>query len=234
MARALECPACGAKRRIANLPDEPTFRCDRCGQVLTVPRPAAKTAATAATPTGAVSAGGPPIAPPPRRRPPGASAAPVPAVVGAVSATLPASGVDPPAGVSRAAGSLKAGSLKAGSLKGGAAEADSRRAVRANSARRSVPGQRVSWYWRFLAWILAVPIGFVVTAYPAYHFNLIRKNDVLDVFVGSGIGRYTRLAIGTVVWALVTALLVQLFVEGGHWFMARRRTRRVDAQPSTP
>jgi len=89
-----------------------------------------------------------------------------------VSATLPASGVDPPAGVSRAAGSLKAGSLKAGSLKagslkGGAAEADSRRAVRANSARRSVPGQRVSWYWRFLAWILAVPIGFVVTAYPA-------------------------------------------------------------------
>ena len=78
-----------------------------------------------------------------------------------------------------------------------------------------------------------MPFGFVITAYPAYHFKLIRKDDVLDVFVGSGIDRYARLAVGTVVWALVTALLVQLFVEGGRWWMARRRMRPVEAQPST-
>jgi hypothetical protein len=85
--------------------------------------------------------------------------------------------------------------------------------------------RRVHWYWRVLAWIAAVPIGFVITVWPAYEFGLIRKDDVLDVFVGSGAGRYTRLAIVTVLWALVTALLVQLFVEGGRWWSARRRQR---------
>jgi hypothetical protein len=85
--------------------------------------------------------------------------------------------------------------------------------------------RRVRWYWRVLAWIAAVPIGFVLTVWPAYEFGLIRKDDVLDVFVGSGAGRYTRLAIVTVLWALVTALLVQLFVEGGRWWAARRRER---------
>jgi hypothetical protein len=71
--------------------------------------------------------------------------------------------------------------------------------------------------------VVAVPLGFVITAWPAYKLDLIRKDDVLNVFVGSGSGRYVRLAIGTSVWALVTALLVQLFVEGGRWLAARRR-----------
>src|SRR4029077_11795805 len=85
---------------------------------------------------------------------------------------------------------------------------------------------RVHWYWRIVAWVVAVPLGFLITAWPAYEFNLIRKDDVLDVFVGSGTGRYTRLAVGTLVWALVTALLVQLFVEGGRLWADRRRRRR--------
>jgi hypothetical protein len=86
--------------------------------------------------------------------------------------------------------------------------------------------RRVHWYWRIVAWVVAVPLGFLITAWPAYEFNLIRKDDVLDVFVGSGTGRYTRLAVGTLVWALVTALLVQLFVEGGRLWADRRRRRR--------
>ncbi len=60
----------------------------------------------------------------------------------------------------------------------------------------------------------------MVTAWPAYKFGFIKKDDLLDMFVGSGTGRYVRLGIVTLVWALVTALLVQLFVEGGRWWSA--------------
>ena len=65
--------------------------------------------------------------------------------------------------------------------------------------RRRPPSKRakVSWYWRLLAWIVAVPLGFVITAWPAYEFGFIKKDDVLDIFVGTGIGRYVRLGIVT-------------------------------------
>jgi hypothetical protein len=99
-----------------------------------------------------------------------------------------------------------------------------RRRAKADGAKR-----RVAWYWRLLAWIVAVPLGFVITAWPAYELGFIKKDDVLDIFVGTGIGRYVRLAIGTAVWALVTALLVQLFVEGGRAWVARRKARAVPA-----
>ena len=69
----------------------------------------------------------------------------------------------------------------------------------------------------------------VITAWPAYELGFIKKDDVLDIFVGTGIGRYVRLGIGTAVWALVTALLVQLFVEGGRAWMARRRAPAIPA-----
>jgi hypothetical protein len=84
---------------------------------------------------------------------------------------------------------------------------------------------KVRWYWRLLAWVAAIPLGFVIMAWPAYRLSLIRKSDVLNVFVGSGTGRYARLAIGTAVWALLTALLVQLFVDGGRWLAKRRKVR---------
>ena len=87
----------------------------------------------------------------------------------------------------------------------------------------------MSWYWRLLAWIVAVPVGFVITAWPAYELGFIKKDDVLDIFVGTGSGRYVRLAIATLVWALVTALLVQLLVEGGRSWAARRKARAVPA-----
>ena len=82
------------------------------------------------------------------------------------------------------------------------------------------------WYWRIVAWIVAVPLGFALTAWPTYEFGLIRKDDVLDVFVGSGADRYTRLAVVTLLWALVTAVLVQVFVEGGRIWADRRRRRQ--------
>lgn len=185
MAKALECPACGARHRLDGLdPTKTTFTCERCGQTLKVPAGAALTQA---------SSGGPTVAPPPRRRASGSS--PGRETIG-VSATL---GADDRNGDRPAGGSAR---------------------------RAQAPTRRVRWYWRLLAWVLAVPLAFVITWWPAYELGLIRKDDVLDVFVGSGIDRYTRLAIGTLIWAVVTAALVQLFVEGGRWWAQRRRRQR--------
>ena len=75
----------------------------------------------------------------------------------------------------------------------------------------------------------AVPLGFLLTAWPAYELGFIEKDDLLDIFVGTGTGRYVRLGIVTLVWAVVTALLVQLFVEGGRAWANRRRRARAAA-----
>lgn len=199
MAKALECPACGAKHRLDRLEPSSTFRCERCGQTLkvpaSVPSAAAESDASGVPPVSTAASGSSTIAPPPRRRTPGAPPA---REVIAVSATVSATDGDgrPPASV------------------------PSKRSPAA-----SAPSRRVRWYWRLVAWLVAVPLGFLITAWPAYEFELIKKDDVLDVFVGSGTGRYTRLAVGALLWALITALLVQLFIEGGRWWAERRRRR---------
>jgi hypothetical protein len=110
----------------------------------------------------------------------------------------------------------------------GADPTDARSGARTSSALAS-PRRRVVWYWRVLAWFVAVPVAFVCTAWPAYELGFIKKNDVLDIFVGTGTGRWVRLGVVTLVWALVTALLVQLLVEGGRVRAARRRARSATA-----
>jgi hypothetical protein len=194
MAKALECPACGAQHSVDGREPSSTFRCEQCGQALKVP--ASVVVAQAAS-------GASNVTPPPRRR---AGVPPSPEVIGAtatLSATDTGNGSRPPQSPQPA------------------------------PPRASAPAarSRAHWYWRLAAWIVAVPIAFVVTAWPAYEFGLIRKDDVLDVFVGSGVGRYTRLALFTLIWALVTAVLVQLLVEGGRWWSRRRRGRRRTASP---
>jgi hypothetical protein len=212
MALALECPACGAKHRVENLPDTPTFRCDRCGQVLKMPTPVT-TGGPPPPPRPVASSGTAPVAPPPRRRTETEAPGPAPATrttsAAAVSATVAATSapVDD-AGPARPAG-------------------PTRRARGAPAPAK--PKKNVAWYWRLVAWIVAVPLGFVITAWPAYELGFIKKDDVLDIFVGTGTSRYVRLAIATAVWALVTALLVQLFVEGGRALAARRRAKQARA-----
>lgn len=207
MAQALECPACGARHRLDTIPDTRTFRCDRCGQVLKVPdsvTPRAATPTTSASrpPARGGSAGGSGAAaapaPPPRRRD---GSVPVgPTVSATATATLPAVDADE-------------------------SEPPTRRGRDTAPTPHGPPARKVRWWWRILAWIAAVPLGLLVTAWPALQLDLLKKDDLLDVFVGEGTGRYARLLIFAAVWALVTALLVQLFVEGGRWFMARRRAR---------
>ena len=239
MARALECPACGSRTALQSLPDAPTFKCERCGQVLKVPsearsaaakppaaqqKPAPKQPAPKPPPVPPARGGAGSPAPPPRRGTP-AGAVSSAATAAAVSATVNPGDPVPsvpsvpsapsPTRRERREGTAAAPAAPAHAAKRGAAptsDTDTRAKVR--------------WYWRLLAWVVAVPVGFLVTAYPAYHFKWIKKNDLLDVFVGTGTSRYTRLIVLTLGWALVTALLVQLFVEGGRWIARRRRARK--------
>jgi hypothetical protein len=218
MAKALECPACGAKHRLDGLDPTETFRCDRCGQKLKIP--ASVTMAAAATEGEAPGSSAPPgtgaattsasttVAPPPRR---GSGGTATTAVIGASSAAPPTD-------------------------RDGAPDGD-RQPPRGKSRKTRpapAPRRRVKWYWRVVAWVVAIPLGFALTVWPAYEFGLIRKDDVLDVFVGSGTDRYTRLAIVTLLWALVTAILVQLFVEGGRIWAERRRGRRESSGVAPP
>ncbi len=215
MAKALECPACGAKHRLDGLEPSTTFRCEQCGQTLKVPASLAAVRADANAAPNLASASPPPtstqsttstVAPPPRRRTTNASA--TREIIGVSAALDPETAED--------------------GTNGQATRAKTR--TRTEKRAGSAPRHGVHWYWRVVAWLVAVPLGFVITAWPAYEFGLIKKDDVLDVFVGSGTGRYTRLAIGTLVWALVTALLVQLFIEGGRLWADRRRRDRAAAK----
>ena len=231
MARALECPACGHRHRLDTLPASGTFRCENCGQVLKAPTAVASDPgappppARSARPT---STGAPAsVAPPPRRRPAAAAAA--------TSTDAPVDPSAPRGAPARNVAAVSATAAAVDSNGNGRAEAagGERRGPRRG---RPTPAPTVSdrknvhWYWRLLAWIVAVPLAFLVTAWPAYKFGFISKDDLLDIFVGRGIGRYVRLGIVTLVWALATALLVQLLVEGGRiWAARRRRGRAVTA-----
>lgn len=210
MARALECPACGARHRLDQLDGGSTFRCDRCGQALKVPASVSATRPPSSTASGAPapdSSGAPP-APPPRR---GGSAA-------GRGQTVTAT-----------AGGTAAAAAATTGVNGDAVPAPKSRADQRAARATGTPRTKVHWYWRLLAWIVAVPVGFVITAWPAFQLDLLKKSDLLDVFVGEGSGRYLRLLIGAAIWALATALLVQLFVEGGRWYSNRRRARKAAA-----
>jgi hypothetical protein len=140
------------------------------------------------------------VMPPPRRRSDGSGSGTGAAAAAGVAVTLPASGTPPPA------------------------TPDVARARSGRPAERP----RVRWYWRLLAWIVAVPLGFVIAVVPSYEFGLISKDDVFDAFFGSGTDRYVRLGIVTLIWAVVTAVLVQVFIEVGR-AMANRRRRHAPA-----
>ena len=79
----------------------------------------------------------------------------------------------------------------------------------------------------------------------AFGGNGVARLDGFVVFVRRGLpgdrvrARVTKVkrshaeALATAIWALVTALLVQLFVEGGRAWMARRRRSSAVARSAT-
>ena len=110
-----------------------------------------------------------------------------------------------------------------GSVKVGAGKTPPPPAVRRQRERRhSRPA-------RLLAWVIALPIALVAVGWPARKAGYLTGQKLLDVIVEHDIGRFVPLLVIVLLWALLTAVLVTLFLEGGTWFAARRAQRRASA-----
>jgi hypothetical protein len=207
VARALQCPNCGAKTSLAGLNGE-TFECEHCGQVLKVP--AGARGASSSAPRSAGASPPPPRrsttaaapvaepAPPARRAAAPSASAPVAAAPAATSVLPPEEPVivRPP-------------------------DDDGRAAPPPRIPRDALPlGVRIG------AWVLAVPVGLAIVGIPARVLGYLTSQKLLDVFVKHNLSRFVPLIVIVVLWALATTILVEVFVEGGRWLMLRRRVRR--------
>jgi hypothetical protein len=100
------------------------------------------------------------------------------------------------------------------------------KAARPRRAEQAPKPGRVPWPLRILAWLVAIPLGGAIVYLPARKLNLLSSGDLADVIIGTGSSRYVRLAIAVVIWALVVAILVQVFLVGGGALVNRWRGRR--------
>ncbi len=75
---------------------------------------------------------------------------------------------------------------------------------------------------RIIAWIAAVGIGAYIVRWFAKTIGWLTGDSLIDVITGSGIGRYLRVFALVPFWALATALLATLFIEGGRWWVRKR------------
>ncbi len=75
---------------------------------------------------------------------------------------------------------------------------------------------------RILAWVIAVGLGAYIVRWLARTIGWLTGDSLIDVITGSGIGRYLRVFALVPFWALATALLATLFIEGGRWWIRRR------------
>jgi len=236
MAKALQCPACGTKKRIDSLTDGASFRCEQCGQVLKVPptvharpKPAAPGPGPLVSPSApprqpATSGGAPPPAPRRRSRPT-MTAGGVAAGAGgaAVLSGDPSPGTPSP--VSPAPG-------------GPVIVASPRDSVPAGSG-SARPGGRdgrdtLPLPLRILAWVVALPLGLAIVGIPARKAGYLSSQKLLDVIVKSDLSRFVPIVVIILLWALVSAILVTLFVEGGRRFMARRKAKHDDRVGPVP
>ncbi len=233
MAKALQCPSCGTKKRVDTLPDGSSFRCEQCGQVLKVPPGLGRTSAPAAPAPAA------PVRPP------------------ASSAAASTGGAPPPAPRRRTSRpTMTAGGAAAGA--GGTAVLSSEPPVAAPVAptpvvapprgpagdggpgrtRNEVDGRpkrdALPLPLRVLAWLVALPLGLAIVGLPARRAGYLSSQKLLDVIVKSDITRFVPILVIILLWALVSALLVTLFVEGGRRLMLRRRRKKAAAASSGP
>ena len=100
---------------------------------------------------------------------------------------------------------------------------------RGAEARPAKTRTRLPWPFRALAWVIAIPLGLALVGIPARKAGYLSSQKLLDIVIERNLDRYFPLAVIVILWALVTALLVQLLVEGGGWLMRRRQARRAQA-----
>jgi hypothetical protein len=207
MAPVLQCPDCGEKHPLATVPTHGAFPCRACGRVLKVPETGARPTITPPT----VAA--PKVAPvtvttaPPR---PAAATVPTPAPVATAVARPPAE-ADPTA--TRVVPPVDGEALGALSPK------SSRRPV---ARLGSVP-----WWLRFLLWVVAVPVSFLLVFVIARGLSVFTTNQLSDLFLANDNARFWPVARLLPFVALLTATFVQV----GVYLLARLRGRSRGARP---
>ena len=190
MAPVLQCPDCGTKHTLGEVPEYGAFPCKGCGRVLKVPERVGSSAAPAPAP--------PTVVAPPPPPPPPAAAAPVAAAVDpAPTAIMPVVETNPrPAPVD------------------------------ALPAARPLPDKprlgKVPLWMRFLVWVVAVPLAFVIVFVIARASGVFTSSQLSDVFLATDADRFWPIARVLPFVALLTAVLVQ----AGIYAIARLRGGR--------
>jgi hypothetical protein len=103
-----------------------------------------------------------------------------------------------------------------------AAPAAPRRRVDRTPATLTIPLQ-------IIGWVLALLLGGIIVRYIAKFTGVLTGDSIIDLITGSGFGRYLRLFAVVPFWALASAGLMTLFIEG-----ARRWQARQDAPSARP
>lgn len=173
-------------------------------------------------------------APPPRRADPVSSTAPAPPARPEPSATGPVPAPGDWATSARAPAETPPRRAPAAPAAVVVAPDDAAPPSTQRSSRRSNRDRRriergAPWWLRVLAWVVAVPAGLVIVGLPARKLGYLSSQKLLDIVIETDSRRYVPLAVIVLLWALVTAVLVQVIADGGGWLLRRRAAKRVAA-----
>jgi hypothetical protein len=75
---------------------------------------------------------------------------------------------------------------------------------------------------QIIGWVFALLLGGIIVRYIARFTGVLTGDSIIDLITGTGFGRYLRLFAVVPFWALVSAGLMTLFVEGARRWQARQ------------
>ena len=213
MAPVLLCPECGAKHPLDGIGSRSAFPCSGCGRTLKVPA-----VAHAATEAPLPSVPPPPIdeLPWPVAAAPAVGAATMDPHATQAFSTASVPPLAPPTNGQALVAPLPPPDAPA------APAADAPRPTKDPSSAAAddlVPARPI----RFLLWIVAVPLGFMIVFWLAKAFGVLTTNQVTDVALANGWGRFWPIVRLLPFVALATAGIVQGGVYGIAWLRAKRR-----------
>ena len=237
MASGLQCPGCGHVHP-AGLPEiargDETFRCYGCYRMLSVPE------GWTGRPTPRAPA---PDLPPPGDAPPGVGMrdARSARLAGRRSraGTLTGSAGDPTQMVPVAPGATTDGTGLApsgtvgGPTTGPAAPGPTARRAGAAPLGWVAPrraGRPLPSPLRIGVWAGAFVLGLAVSAFILRKVGILSVNSVIDLYAGSGLGRFGILLVLLPLWAVLSALIAHFSLEG----LTKRREARASSTPPGP
>jgi hypothetical protein len=195
---------------LAQLPDTALFRCKNCDRVLKVPESLRRPqAATVATPAATPRRGA--------RREPEPESAPEPTVASkTVSGNGTTSRTRPPAAAPTAATRVVRTPPAAAPAAGPKPPASRPRLIDAPSS------LRLPWPVRTIVWLVALPVGLAMSAVFLRVIGVLNVESAMNIFVGTGAGRFGAVIALVPLWAFVSALIAHFALEGLARFWFRR------------